>query len=142
MRKLIIVNMEKFISSEYWIGVTTTCLGWGLSFVSPLWPFIFLTLALTLTDLYSGVRAAKKRGEEIRSHGFRRTVEKIVLYTSAILLCEGMKAVFFPSINVTYIAAFTICLTELKSNMENIYTVTGVDVWSQLVDVIKKKKLP
>lgn len=134
--------MEKLLNSEYWIGVSATCIGWAFSFVSPLWPFILLTLSLTLTDLYSGVRAAKKRGETIKSNGYRRTVEKIVLYTSAILLCEGMKTVFFPSINVTYIAAFTICLTELKSNLENIYTVTGVDVWSQLVDVIRKKKLP
>jgi len=139
MRKLLLTNMEKFITSEYWIGVLAASIGWLLSFMAPLWPFLLLIFGLTMGDLYSGVEAAKKRGEVINSRGFRRTVEKLVLYTSAIMLCEGMRTVFFPSINITYISAFTICLTELKSNFENIYAVTGVDVWSQIMNAIKRK---
>lgn len=132
--------MEKLLTSEYWAGVISAIFGWILSFLWPVWPFLILMIALTMTDLYTGTRAAKKRGEKINSRGLRRTVEKIVLYTAAILLCEGMKTVFFPALNITYIAAFTVCLTETKSNLENIYQVTGTDVWANVRDFILRKK--
>lgn len=122
----------KYVNSEFWLGAASMLGGWVLSFLSPMWPFLLLIFALTLTDLYSGTEAAKKRGEEINSRGLKRTVKKIVLYTAAVLLTEGCRVVFMPGMNITYVAAFTVCLTELKSNMENIYTVTGTNVWANL----------
>ena len=129
----------KFWNSEYWLGAVSMMVGWVMSFLAPVWPFLILMFFLTITDLYTGTRAAKKRGEQINSRGLRRTVEKIALYTAAILLTEGMRIVFFPSINVTYVAAFTVCLTEAKSNLENIYTVTGTNVWDSISSLIRRR---
>lgn len=129
----------KYLNSDFWLGASSMVSGWVLSFLSPVWPFLILIFFLTMTDLYSGTQAAKKRGEEINSRGLRRSVNKIVLYAAAVLLTEGCRVVFIPGINITYIAAFTVCLTELKSNLENIYTVTGTDVWATLKGFISKK---
>jgi len=129
----------KYLNSEFWLGASSMISGWMLSFLAPVWPFLILIFFLTITDLYTGTEAAKKRGEKINSRGLRRSVQKITLYAEAVLLTEGCRIVFMPGVNITYIAAFTVCLTELKSNLENISTVTGTNVWTTLKHFISKK---
>lgn len=125
-------------------------LGWGTfialttSFISPLMPFLILTIALVFCDTYSGVKAARKRGEIIVSNGLRRTIEKMVLYFMAILLAEGMRGVFqipnlpMTEVTITYIVAASIALIEFKSNIENIESVTGAKIWTYISDTIQK----
>ena len=77
------------------------------------------------------------------SKGFGRTVEKIALYFIAILGSHAITIVFLPIVEVAYITAFAIALTEFKSNIENIETVTGVNIWNKIKDrlgVNDKKK--
>lgn len=140
MKKILIAMILKFIQADFWLGLLTGFFAWVIHFVAPTWPFILLMMSLVLVDLFTGVRAAKKRGEPIQSKKLRRTVEKISLYGAAILLSKGMEDVFNLPVDVTYMAAFAICLTEVKSNFENIYEVTGTDVWSSIIDMISPKK--
>lgn len=126
--------MNKLLNSEYWHGVLTTASAWVTSFLSPVTPFIAIVFFLVVCDLYTGTRAARKRGDQIHSKGLRRTIEKITLYFIVILLSEGMAYVFKPLGPITYIVAFIIALTEFKSNVENVETVTGVAVWSTIKD--------
>lgn len=88
-------------------------------------------------DFATGVRAAKARKEKIRSRGFFRTVEKIVLYFLAILLSEGMKEVFNLPIPITYMVSGIIALTEFQSNLENISDITGTQLWPSIKDKIE-----
>lgn len=117
---------------EYWVGYLSALAGWVSSFIVPIGPFLGIVLFLVVADMLTGVRAAVKRKERISASGFRRTVEKFVLYSLAIFLSEGMKQVFLPSVPVTYATAFAIAITEFKSNVENIENVTGVQIWTSI----------
>lgn len=111
-----------------------------LDFVFPLWQFLLLTIVLVLTDLYTGTLAAKHRGETIHSKGLRRSVTKITLYFIAILISRAMQNVFGVPFDLAYIASALVAITEFKSNLENIHTVTGVDFWANFADKIPSFK--
>lgn len=134
--------MQKFFYSDYWMGFVSATFGALMSFVTPVWPFIFLVIVLTSIDLYSGVKAARKRGEKIHSKGLRRSIEKITLYVLSILAAEQMRLTFFPSLNITYVVSFGICITELQSLVENVETVTGVNIWSRIKAILPDLHTP
>lgn len=115
---------------------------WSMSFVLPIGHFLVLTLVLVVCDFVTGVRAARHRGEVIQSRGFRRTTWKSVMYFIAILLSKGMEDVFgIPKL--TYIVSGFIAITEFKSNLENVASFTGTDIWAHLVTRIPNLfKLP
>lgn len=120
-----------------WVGL------WA--FLVPVGHFLLFTIALVVCDLFTGVWAAKTRKEEIHSRGFKRSVLKISLYFVAILLSRGMKVVFLPDLDVdiAYVVAGIISLTEFKSNLENIHVVTGTNIWSLIADHIPRlPKIP
>jgi hypothetical protein len=112
-------------------------LSWVLQFIMPIWPFLAFTVFACFADLFTGTQAARHRGEVIHSKGLRRSIKKISLYFAGILLAEGVMVVFFGGgKGLTWMTAGLIALTEVKSNFENISTVTGVDIWSQWADRI------
>lgn len=125
------------IKTSVWYGYIAAVLGVVISFILPIAPFLYLTIAIVLVDMVTGIRAAKKRGEKITSAGFSKTVEKFVLYTLAILLSEGIRNVLFEALPITYVVTTIIVLTEFKSILENIESVTGVPFLEAL-----KKKFP
>jgi hypothetical protein len=69
----------------------TALLMWTMALIVPVAPFLIFTTCLVLCDLYTGTRAAIHRKEVLHSKGFRRSIEKIVLYFLAILLSAGME---------------------------------------------------
>jgi phage-related holin len=111
-----------------------------LGFFMPIWPFLLFTVFLCLADLFTGVQAAKHRGEVIHSKGFRRSIKKISLYFIAMLVTEGFNQVFLKPkgvvLDITWVTAGLISLTEVRSNFENIATVTGVDIWAKWAERI------
>jgi uncharacterized membrane protein len=131
------LTVKKMATLKILYGIT---LSWLVQFISPLAPFLIFTTFLVLTDLYTGVKAARKRNEVIHSKGLRRSVTKISLYFAAILLARGMEIVFLSpkgfDFDLTYIVAGLIALTEFKSNLENISTVTGVPFWEKITEKI------
>lgn len=137
--KLNFINdvFSKMIQSQWVEGYFSAIMAWCVSFVLPLGGFLSLTAILVFCDFFTGVRAARSRGELIRSRGFFRTVEKIVLYFLAIMLSEGMKEVFGLPIPLTYMIAGVIALTEFKSNIENIEDITGTILWSEIRDKLE-----
>lgn len=42
-------------------------------------------------------------------------------------------------INISYPIAILIVITELKSVSENVLTITGVDIWKKIKELILKK---
>jgi len=92
---------------------------------------------LILADVVTGCRAAKLRGEEIRSNRMARTISKIIFYSIAIILSRVMEVAFMDWIPVAQITAGYIAIVEFKSNMENIGSITGVDVWKHIMTKIE-----
>jgi len=111
---------------------------WLSQMLMPVSSYLLFTVVLVLVDLGTGVAAARHRGEELRSRGFSRSVLKIALYCAAILLSHGMDKVFFEpkglGFDLVWIVAGLIGVTEFKSNLENISTVTGSNLISGIAD--------
>lgn len=130
-----------WIKSKWLLTLLSTFAGYVISFLVPLLPFLLIVLSLVICDLFTGIRAANKRGEEIRSKGLRRTVFKFIEYAVAILLAEGMSKVFFPGLPLTFAVACFIALTEFKSNLENISVSTGTNVLSVVLERLNIDKI-
>jgi len=120
-------NIEKALS--YAVAMLWS---WAISFVMPISEFLILTCALVCCDFITGVKAAHKRGEKIQSKGFRRTLSKTLMYFVAIFLSKGMEDVFGVP-KLVYVVSGFIALTEFKSNLENISSFTGTNIWANLV---------
>jgi len=107
---------------------------WLVSFIMPVSHFLLFVTALVVADLITGIVAARKRSEKIRSDRMRGTVTKVAMYFIAILAARGMDVVFLIPKNLHldltwFIAAF-IAVTEFKSVLENVEESTGVDLWT------------
>jgi len=129
----------KIGNGAVWGGYFAAILGWAMSVILPIKDFLIITSALVVLDLITGIVAAKKRKEEIRSRSLMRTTIKLLLYYSAILATEGVQVVFAEKIPITYITAFTIALTELKSILENVDAGTGSRLAKMIIDKLKAK---
>jgi phage-related holin len=126
----------KYATSSWWHGFATGIAGLFISFMAPVWPFVLLAFVLVCGDLFSGIKAAKKRGEKISSRGLYRSLEKFALYFIVITIAEHMRVIFFPAIPLTQVVSFGICLTEFFSLVENVETVTGVNIIRRIKKII------
>ena len=118
----------------------TLLLTYVIFFFSPIIAILIATGVLVFTDLFTGVSAAKKRGEKIDSKKMARSISKIIFYFTAIILSRMMEIVFFPQIPIANITSGYIALIEFKSNIENISSITGLDIWKALIDRIHNFK--
>ena len=107
-------------------------------FFAPITSAIVGLAVLIFADVITGCRAAQLRGEEIRSNRMARTVSKIIFYSIAIILSRVMEVVFIDFIPVAQITAGYIAIVEFKSNIENIGSITGVDIWKHLMTKMEK----
>lgn len=127
--------MDKIFAflKPFLIGLCTSALG----FLMPIAKFLLLVSSMVVADYFTGTRAARHRGEVINSKGMRRTIEKIVMYFVGILLSEGLTWTFslprFGDLSLTFTVSAFICATEFRSNLENISSYTGNDLWAKLV---------
>jgi len=106
-------------------------------FFAPITAAMVGLAVLIFADVITGCKAAKVRGEEIRSNRMARTVSKIIFYSIAIILSRVMEVSFMEWLPVAKLTAGYIAIVEFKSNMENIATITGVDIWKHLMSKIE-----
>ena len=128
-----LIHMNRLIKVAFWFeALASQVAGFTLAFLSPIYPFIAVTTLLVFVDQWTGRQAARKRGEPMTSRGMLRTIEKLLLYLAALIAAEAVYRVFLrdhlPSFHLTYGVAAQIAFTELKSNLENIGTVTGTRI--------------
>lgn len=109
--------------------------------------YISALLLLLLADFITGVRKARSKGDAITSGGFRRSVNKFIEYSIAILSSHIFTWLFSLDITLSYYVALYICGIELKSIYENVSETTGVgikDYFSGFIpnvkDILKNKK--
>jgi hypothetical protein len=128
---------DKMVTFKTLLGIMTS---WMVQFFAPIYSFIFFMIFLVLCDLFTGTQAALVRKETLHSRGFRRSVVKMTSYLIAILATRGVEFVFLApqgvNVNISYVAVGLISLTEFKSNLENIQTITGVPLWGKIGSLI------
>lgn len=107
-------------------------------FFSPITTLLVAVGTMVVFDFFTGVFAAKRRGEKIVSGGFYRTFVKFTLYTIGILATRLLEVFFKEQIKVPFssLLAGFIFVIEYKSVMENISKATGVNVWEFVKDKI------
>lgn len=96
---------------------------------------------LVIADLFTGIWAAVKRGEKFTSWGLRKTASKILAYEIAIVLAYVMETTFIPELPVMKGIAGFISGVELKSNLENLSRITGLDLWQAARGLLQGTKL-
>ena len=105
-----------------------------LAVFTPIKTAIITAFVLALIDTALGILAAKKRGEEINSAGFRRSVVKIFVYEAAIMLGYLTETYLTgPEIPVDKIITGFVGLTEITSIVENLNEITGTNLLGSLI---------
>ena len=112
-----------------------------IGFFEPIGVLILWMLIFIMSDMATGIYAAFCKGDKITSHKMQRTVVKFLMYTSSIMLLEGLDIymITFADLQLARIGATIICGIELYSIFENCYRATGNVVFKVLTQFTSKK---
>jgi hypothetical protein len=124
------------------ISILIKFLGWLLIFLSPIHSIMIGVGVMIFFDLITGLWASKKTGRPITSFGFRRTIVKSLAYQLALISSLIMETIFLQGMPVIRIIAGMIAITEFKSFLENIYDITGLDLWLVFLEKLQGSKIP
>lgn len=113
---------------------------WTLVFLAPVREAMIGVTFLVFIDLITGIWRSKRAGQAVTSWGLRRTVSKTIAYQAALITSYVTETVFMPGLPIVKAVAGLIAVTELKSNLENLHAITGVDFWQRILDTLRGKK--
>lgn len=100
-----------------------------LAVLAPVQSLMFALCGLIAIDLVTGLWRARRAKEKITSNGLRRTVTKVLAYNLAIITGFILEQYFVGSIlPAAKIIASFIAVTEVKSILENVSVITGLDL--------------
>lgn len=112
----------------------------SVAFLLPIKLVIITAGVLILADLFTGILAAKKRGEKITSAALSRTVAKMAVYQTVIItgymLQVNLLGNVVPVINLV---GSVIGMVEFKSIVENANTILGTDIFKELIKRMSSK---
>lgn len=110
-----------------------------IAYFTPVREIIHVMLIFLAIDTISGIWASLKAREKFESKKLRKTINKFLWYTIAVMLAWMMERTF--SLNWTYLTNIIggfICFVELKSIFENITRITDEPVFLKLSKIIKR----
>lgn len=112
-----------------------------IAVLAPIQPLLLAVGFLIAIDFVSGVWRAVKTKEKITSNGFRRTVTKMVAYNMAVISGYVLQKYMLDDVlPVAKLVASVIGITELKSVLENLRLITGLDLWAALANKLNPTK--
>lgn len=106
---------------------------------APIQAMILITVLLIVSDLITGLWAAKKRGEwkslnDIKSAGLRRSFTKLFVYEVGICLSFLVETYMIKGfIPLSNLAAGYISIVEMKSILENLDMINGSPIFKGLI---------
>lgn len=107
----------------------------ALAIFAPIQASLVTVLVLILSDMITGILAARKRNEPITSAGLRRSLSKLAIYE--FTLCISYVAEHFlmaDQLPAMKIIAGMIGMVELKSVLENVNEISGDDFLKSAID--------
>jgi hypothetical protein len=103
--------------------------------LAPIQAVIISVGLLVMADMVTGIWAAHKRGEAIKSAGLRRTVSKLIIYQIAIITGFIVEQYLVGSIvPLVKILGGVIGLVEFKSILENANAISGTDLFKLVIE--------
>jgi len=111
-----------------------------IAILAPIQSIIVVTVLLVVFDLISGILAARKRKEAITSASLRRTVSKMFIYLTAIIMGFLVETYLISGLlPVSKIVSTIIGLVELKSLLENLESLYGKSLFASLIAQLGSK---
>jgi hypothetical protein len=108
--------------------------------LAPIKPIMITVGILIISDLITGIWAARKRGEQVTSAALGRTVSKMVVYQTAVvtgfLLQRYLLADAMPVVNIV---GGIIGMVEFKSFIENANYIVGGDIMKEILRKLGSK---
>lgn len=106
----------------------------AVAIFAPIHALLLTTGAMIFADLVTGIWAASKRGEPITSAALRRTVTKIFVYESALMLAFLAETYMSDILPFVKMASATITIVEMKSIYENLDEISGNQLLKVIID--------
>ncbi len=111
-----------------------------VAIMMPVHSVIVAAMVLCLADMALGVWASRKRSEPITSKGLGRTLIKILVYESAVILGFIVETYLIGGlIPVTKLIGALIGLTEFKSVLENLDSIYGDNIFKAVIGKLGSK---
>lgn len=126
-------------------GIIATILSVVTDFCFPLRWFFLAALILIIADLRFGIRASRKRGEEIRfSRAIRRSTNKVVDYLCWIMLAGTIGQAFGGDLGIKIMPSLILVVIygiEINSCFSNYFEAHGKKIRFNIFDMIKNKEI-
>lgn len=110
---------------------------WAVAVIGALAPIhaaLATVLGLIIVDLVSGIAAAVRLQQPVTSNKLKKTVIKLLVYELSIVLAYVVGTYLTgPSVPVLQVVTSVIGLTELRSILENLRSITGYDVFDVIL---------
>ena len=96
-------------------------------------------------DTLTGFWAAPHRGQTRNSQGLSRFVTKLITYLMSVVIMHVLEMLVFPDyavmmkIQLARLICTAICLLEIYSTLENLYDITGLEVFKYITQFTSKK---
>lgn len=104
---------------------------WLFIYITPIHSFLITIYILLFFDLITGIAKAMKTNDRITSKRMRDSVVKFIFYSIAVFISFQVDKTLLSdsSLILTKLVGGYIMLIEFQSNIENISSLTGVDIW-------------
>jgi len=127
--------MNKFIT------LLNSILASIIGVIAPLKAIVFIIVAAVFIDFGLAIYNAWKKGIPITSRKMYKTIPKLLIYISVILIVYYSNIYIFEvPMDLHKIVGGFILLTEFKSIDENINLILGFSLFSQLTDLLSRGK--
>ena len=117
------------------------CITGTMAFFEPLWVLMLWFFIFVAVDMITGISAAIKERQLIESNKLRKTIYKLFMYCTVIVLVHAIDTEMITLVNLglARICSAIICGMELYSILENCYRITGNTVFKVLTQSVLKK---
>lgn len=114
-----------------------------LAVFAPIRPLMLVTGVLVLTDMFTGIMAARKAGTPITSSGLKQSVKKLLMYEIALCLAYLVHTYMIGDLlPAEKIIAAMVAATELKSVLENMDIMNGAPVFATVIQKLASQSTP
>lgn len=119
------------------------CAGWILIFLAPTQEAMTGVSFLVFANLLTGIWKSRKLHDQgLSGWGLWKSATKAVGYQMALVITYTAETVFMPGVPLTRAVAGFIAATELKSSLQNLSQITGIDLWQRVLDLLRRPGPP
>jgi len=110
-----------------------------LAILAPIQASILAVGFLIMADLVTGIAAAYKKGESIKSQRLKNTAVKMLVYNLLLMSSFIAETYLTPWIPFTNITLSFLAIVEVKSLGENFHNITGINFIIYLKSYLNNK---